>query len=331
MRRRRHIYAGALAVLLAAVSVSGSSAAPRVAAAQIQRTFVSTSGSDANPCTRAAPCRNFAAAIANTLDGGEVVALDSGGYGPFAVDKSLTVAGAPGEHVAVTAFAGNAVSVDVGSSDTVVLRNLYLTGLGAERGIEFNAGGSLHVESVVASGFTLLGLAAAGDGLRLFVVDSVFRHNHDFGLYTEGGSVTAEIEHTRADGNGNSGFAFTSDSIATVQRSAATHNGDQGFRITSGSQATIEDSISGENAGNGVTVSFAGSVGNLTRDVLTNNGFSGVATLEPGSLVRVGGSTAAGNAVGLNRGDGTFESYGDNFVRGNTTNTSGTITAVGKT
>ena len=330
MTRKRQISAGAAVAFVLAI-VSGSPAAPLGPAAQIQRTFVSTSGSDANPCTRAAPCRNFAAAIANTLDGGEVVALDSGGYGPFAVDKSVTVAGAPGEHVAVTAFAGNAISIDAAATDTVVLRNLYVTGLGAERGIEFNAGGSLHVESVTVSGFTLLGLGAAGDDLSLFVVDSVFRHNGDFGLYTEGGSVSAEIERTRVDGNGNSGFTFTSGSTATVRSSAATRNGDHGFLITSGSQVAIEGSLADGNAIDGVAVTFAGSVGDLTGDVISNNGGSGVGTGEPGSLVRVSGSTVTGNAIGLDRGDGTFESYGDNFVRGNTTNTSGTITAVGKT
>ena len=107
---------------------------PDAPAATIQRTFVSTSGSDANLCTATAPCRNFAAAIANTTAGGEVVALTSGGDGPFTVSKAITIAGAPGEHVAVTAFAGTAVYVNAGAEDTVVLRNLYLTGLGARHG-----------------------------------------------------------------------------------------------------------------------------------------------------------------------------------------------------
>src|SRR6187399_2663715 len=123
----------ACAVAAAALLPHGSHAAPRRAAAAIQRTFVSTEGNDANPCTRAQPCRNFAAAIANTLAGGEVVALDSGGYGTFSVNKEITVAGAPGAHVAITAFSGNAVTVNAGVDDTVVLRNLYLTGLGGTR------------------------------------------------------------------------------------------------------------------------------------------------------------------------------------------------------
>jgi hypothetical protein len=144
------------------------------AEATIQRTFVSTSGNDANPCTRIDPCRNFAAAIANTTAGGEVVALDSGGYGVFSIDKAITIAGAPGAHVAVTAFAGTGITVNVSGPDTVVLRNLYLTGLGGDDGIFFQGGGRLFVESVVASGFTQRGLYANASGAALFVRDSVF-------------------------------------------------------------------------------------------------------------------------------------------------------------
>ena len=39
----------------------------------------------------------------------------------------------------------------------------------------------------------------------------------------------------------------------------------------------------------------------------------------------------SGNAVGLGQSSGTLETFQDNLVRGNTTNTVGTITAVTKT
>jgi hypothetical protein len=56
----------ALAVTLPAVS----------AQAQSPRTFVSAAGSDSNPCSFAAPCRHFQAAVIATSAGGEVDALD---------------------------------------------------------------------------------------------------------------------------------------------------------------------------------------------------------------------------------------------------------------
>ena len=322
------VYSAGLAALVLAASVAaamlvaGSQAAP---AAAIQRTFVSTSGSDANPCTRTAPCRNFAAALVNTLPGGEVVALDSGGYGSFIVTEAVTIAGAPGAHVAITGFAGDAITVSAGGADTVVLRNLYLTGLGAEAGIAFESGGSLHVESVVATGFSA-GLFSQADA-ALFVVDSQFRHSGDTGVFV--GDGRAEIEHTRAEANGGSGFVFTGGAIASVRRSAATHNAAHGFSM-SAADVTIEDSLADGNASFGVRVDSAARA-NLTGDVLADNGLGGLTTVFASAVARIGASTVTRNGTGLAQTAGTLESYGDNLVRGNTTNTAGTITAVGKT
>jgi hypothetical protein len=47
------------------------------AALGAQRTFVSTSGNDANACSLTAPCRSFGAAITQTDPNGEIIVLDS--------------------------------------------------------------------------------------------------------------------------------------------------------------------------------------------------------------------------------------------------------------
>src|SRR5688500_14707459 len=73
------------------------------------RTFVPTSGNDANPCSHPQPCRNFAAAITKTTPGGDVVALTSGGYGPVSIGMAVTLVGAPGVHAAITSTSGNAI------------------------------------------------------------------------------------------------------------------------------------------------------------------------------------------------------------------------------
>src|SRR5688572_6672741 len=94
--------AGLLTLAAGFLFAGRSEAAPGAASqATAARTFVSTTGSDANPCTNTQPCRNFAAAIAKTNAGGEVVALSSGGYGPFTIDKSVTVS-AVGVYAGIT-------------------------------------------------------------------------------------------------------------------------------------------------------------------------------------------------------------------------------------
>ena len=47
-----------------------------VATAQNNRSAVAVSGNDLNPCTVASPCRSFAVALAHTVAGGEVIALE---------------------------------------------------------------------------------------------------------------------------------------------------------------------------------------------------------------------------------------------------------------
>ena len=73
------------------ITLAGSA----MAYAQPQRTFVSAqTGNDANTvnnCSVTQPCRNFNAAVGVVNAGGEVVALDSGGYGAVTISKAVTL------------------------------------------------------------------------------------------------------------------------------------------------------------------------------------------------------------------------------------------------
>ncbi len=57
--------------------------------AQASRTWVSGVGDDANPCSRTAPCKTFAGAISKTAVGGEIDALDPGGFGAVTITKAI--------------------------------------------------------------------------------------------------------------------------------------------------------------------------------------------------------------------------------------------------
>jgi hypothetical protein len=75
--------------LLAAAAVVLSFAP--AANAQATRTYVSGVGDDANPCSRTAPCKTFAGSIGKTAAGGEINALDSGGFGAVTITKAITI------------------------------------------------------------------------------------------------------------------------------------------------------------------------------------------------------------------------------------------------
>src|SRR5213595_797325 len=92
------------------------------------RSAVASSGLDTNPCTVSSPCRSFSAAMAVTDDGGEIIALDSAGYGPFSISQNVSVSGAPGVHAAITVPSGNGIDVTGGTS--VYISNLTILGTG---------------------------------------------------------------------------------------------------------------------------------------------------------------------------------------------------------
>jgi hypothetical protein len=301
----------------------------------IQRTFVSTSGDDSNPGTKDAPCRNIQAALAKTAAGGEVVAIDSGEYAPFVVDKAVTVAAAPNVYAAITVPSGDGIYVHAGASDAIALRNLALMGVGGRNGIFFETGGSLDLEFIAATGFTGRGLrlTAVNAATSLVVRDSVFRAN-SAGVVVNGstgGKIRVEIERTRADRNRENGFWFLGGVRGTVRNAAASANTNSGFFFQPEAVLTLVDSVADGNT-NGVAVMDPGAhvQVTLTGVVLANNTAFG-ALASPASLIRIAGCTIVGNSTGIANNGGTVESLQDNLVHGNATDMSGLLTPIAKT
>src|SRR5499427_6040505 len=165
----RRIVSVLLPGLFAVLSIASASA-------QVQRTFVSGGGSDGNPCSRTAPCRTFTQAISQTASGGEVIVLDSAGYGPFTITQAVSITAPAGLYAGISVFSGDGIDINAGASDTVILRGLTLNNQGSGgSGIVFITGGTLHVESSVVNGFS------SGDGMafesagKLEVKDCSFR------------------------------------------------------------------------------------------------------------------------------------------------------------
>src|SRR2546429_9037947 len=90
---------------------------------QATRTWVSVVGDDVNPCSRTAPCKTFAGAISRTAAGGEIDALDPGGFGAVTITKAITIDGA-GTNASILASGFTGVIINAGAADVVILRNL---------------------------------------------------------------------------------------------------------------------------------------------------------------------------------------------------------------
>src|SRR5438128_401011 len=96
---------GISATMLALCLLAGT------AQAQATRTWVSGVGDDANPCSRTAPCKTFAGAISKTAAGGEINALDPGGFGAVTITKAITIDGGGGQVAGVLVAGTNGIVV----------------------------------------------------------------------------------------------------------------------------------------------------------------------------------------------------------------------------
>src|SRR5215469_2475697 len=118
------------------------------------RTFVSGNGSDANPCSLAAPCRSFTGALGQTNPGGEIAVLDTAGYGAVTINKAVSIVNEEGVEAGITVTTGDGITISAAASDVVNLRGLTLVGAGGTNGITFNTGSALNIQNCVIRGFT---------------------------------------------------------------------------------------------------------------------------------------------------------------------------------
>src|SRR5467141_906783 len=116
--------------------------------AQASRTWVSGVGDDANPCSRTAPCKTFAGAISKTAPGGEIDALDPGGFGAVTITKAITIDGGGGQVASTLVSGTNGIVVQAGANDVVTLRNLRINGIGfGLNGIRFLSGRAINIQN----------------------------------------------------------------------------------------------------------------------------------------------------------------------------------------
>ena len=265
------------------------------------RTFVATYGSDANLCSRAAPCRSFSAALAKTDPGGEIVALDSGGFGTVAINKAVALIAPPGIHAGITVPTGNndGITIAAGATDDVVVRGLAINGTPptcCSAGIRFLSGRALHVENVVVSGIPGGGaILFLGDG-ELYVRDSEFRENPT-GVGVNG-TILASIEHSRFDNN----------TVGPVSQRRRPRHGprqrvfgqyDTGIRANEDSEVSIDGcTISGNGIGietRNISPSMF-SIARVTNSLIANNA-TGVLSMGNSALLTGGGNSLVGNTT----------------------------------
>ena len=290
------------------------------ASAQATRTWVSGVGDDANPCSRTAPCKTFAGAISKTAAGGEINCLDPGGFGGVTITKSISIIC---DHVlgGVLVSGTNAITINAGANDVVVLSGLNIEGVGTGlSGIRFLAGRTLIVRNTMISGFNA---TSAGNGNGI-----IFRPGGNSELFV----TDTQILDT---GSANNGSAIevaptaTGSARVTIRNVGLFDNANNGIRLNTtgvtnlrGINASIDSTDMSGNA-NGLSVVGGGTNAGVlvANSTISMNGGIGIVTSGATAIVRVGDSTITGNGIGLQANSSSqILSYDTNRVDGNDAN-----------
>ena len=222
-----------VAVGLLAVSVSHAAS---------QRTFVSTSGVNNLNCFLTTPCRDFAAALVATNPAGEIIVLDSGGYGSVTIGQSVSIIAPPGVYAGVSVAAGDGITIAAGAAGEVTLRGLTINGQGGNRGIVVTSAAEVHIEQCVVTNMAADGIRIDG-GARIEVRSSLVRSNGVHGLNVAAGAPEVRLIDSEFSRNTMHGILIAVGSL-DAQRIVADQNDGNGLSANPAAATAIIVTVS---------------------------------------------------------------------------------------
>jgi hypothetical protein len=289
-----------------------------IASAQASRTWVSGVGDDANPCSRTAPCKTWPGAISKTANGGEIDALDPGGFGAVTITKSITLDGNGWGSILVSGTNAIVIADSSDAHPTVIIRNMSIDGIGLGiNGVSLVQAGTTQ-GNVILDGVTIFGFTNRAVNVtstipvNLTVTNCHFFNNAMTAVAILPGSSTADkavIDNSDISNNGSAvgtaGAVFANNGGKIV-----VHNTNMSFNTASAAEAGSGGEVFVDNctmSGNQFGVKTSGGNLWLSRSVIY-------------------GSTG-GSAV--NNAGGSLFTFGDNKMASNGTNNTGTAASPG--
>ncbi len=306
-----------IVVLASALALSSSAGAVLV-----QRTFVASTGVDTQPCSLQQPCRSFAAAMANTQADGEVIVLDSAGYGPVAIAQHVAIIAPPGIYAGIS-VPGPAPGISINSA-RVVLEGLTINGIGGTVGISVTNSGELHMSNCSIANFAT---AIDANDAQVFVHDTELRDISGVGVSVAAGS-RAILSKVRTVKNGI-GVRTDDGTVSLIDSALA--GGTTGLRVGVNAGTTdfaaVHGTLIADMAADAISVTAGGAGSTSNVDVLgstiARNAANGIAvTTQAGgkATVVVADSqlTNNGYAIQTDLGTGTSTTLSNrNLIAGN--------------
>jgi hypothetical protein len=276
--------------------------------AQATRTWVSGVGDDANPCSRTAPCKTFAGAISKTAEGGEIDALDPGGFGSITITKAITLDGTHGAGFGSILNAGGVAGITINvttgtfvNTAQVILRGLYIQA--ASQSPSGTGSGSNGINCIKAN--------------RVFVNDCHFENQGNSGINVNMASAGALFVRDCDFENTTAAIRATT-TVAPVFVDAtniSVHGNTDGVLYNAGSAGTVTNSFFSRIIGGNAISAATGTIVNVTHCHLRSN--STAINAVAGSTVRINENELFDNTNGFAGAAASFQSGGNNKLAGN--------------
>jgi hypothetical protein len=300
------------------------------------RAFVSGTGIDTGTCPITAPCRSFAYALTQVSTGGEIIALDTAGYGAVNIAQSVMIIAAPGVTAFSTATSGTVIQVVGLTTDTVTLRGITVTANGPTTGVGFYSGHVLNLENCIINGHVFgvsFDRGMENGSPKLHMTNCIVRNNtsagvdvlNSPGLAAKGGIadlavapppndllyVTVATSAFLDNGNGlvarDRARVTVTDTVFSGQVGfGAGAQGEDGFpSIVALEHCTLSDNATGVQAGDTSGSQLIHGVVRLANCTITHNIIGLNTTASGSSATRVSNATLT-NTIEGNYTDGVF-------------------------
>ena len=209
------------------------------AQAQNNRSFVATTGSDANDCSASAFCRTLPKALSVTNPGGEIVVVDSGGYGAATINQPVIITAIGIDAgISQTTAGGNALTINTTGNVTITGLSLNGGGTGND-GILVQAVGFLRLYNMQIQNFANDGIHFTASGGNLAIYGSKINDSGHDGLLLQASGSRAYVHNTAFDNNAFAGGDSAEGHITIADSSA--HYNQYGFFANGGTVTLYND------------------------------------------------------------------------------------------
>jgi len=276
--------------------------------AQATRTWVSGVGDDANQCSRTAPCKTWAGAISKTAPGGEIDALDPGGFGAVTITKSITLDGGGGQVASTLASGLNGIVIQAAATDFVTIRNLRIFGAGTTlgtNGIRVTAAAQVTIDNCDIYEFSNNGIDVETSATTLVAVrNTTLRNNGANAVFAASPSGFAVVQVSNSSIVGKATFtqggvnAGTGGAISVFNTTFQDLS--QGANVSAGGILNVDSSFFSSMTTGILTAAGTTQPTNVNNNSFYNAGtaFGGAGTYLSASTNHIGSGTAQGATPG---------------------------------